>query len=359
MFGTFRTFLALAVVFEHLGPVPYVGPYAVFGFYALSGYLMTLIMHQTYGYSPKGLGRYAANRGLRIYPIYILAAALTLILVATLGEPFTRAFHTQIGWPSSTEEAIRNLTLVLSINTDTRLVPPAWALTVECTYYLLIGLGLSRSLPLTLLWFAASLSYTCYLVFGGAPFSYRYYTIPAASLPFSIGAMIYHLGARGLLERASFRGNRTLCILIAAILGNYALCVAGSRHNAVVLHFYANLALLALMVAHLSRRRSASLRALDKALGDLSYPIYLIHFQAGLIVAAMVPAHSRGEGTFLMFSLPLVLLLAWLLTRLVEKPIERIRGALRAGSARGRGLKRSDAGPVEAETSAPARGRAQ
>ena len=46
MFSAFRTLLALAVVFEHLGPTPYVGPYAAFGFDALSGYLMTCIMHE-------------------------------------------------------------------------------------------------------------------------------------------------------------------------------------------------------------------------------------------------------------------------------------------------------------------------
>jgi peptidoglycan/LPS O-acetylase OafA/YrhL len=51
MFGFFRTLLALAVVVEHLGPAHYVGPYAVFGFYVLSGYLMTLIMHETYGHT--------------------------------------------------------------------------------------------------------------------------------------------------------------------------------------------------------------------------------------------------------------------------------------------------------------------
>lgn len=45
MFGIFRTMLALVVVGEHLGPVAHVGPYAVFDFYALSGYLMTAILH--------------------------------------------------------------------------------------------------------------------------------------------------------------------------------------------------------------------------------------------------------------------------------------------------------------------------
>lgn len=41
MFGVYRTALALLVVAGHLGPLEHVGPYAVFAFYVLSGYLMT------------------------------------------------------------------------------------------------------------------------------------------------------------------------------------------------------------------------------------------------------------------------------------------------------------------------------
>ena len=62
MFGIFRTLLALAVVVDHLGGVHGMGTYAVFGFYVLSGYLMTMVLHRTYGYSISGFSRYALNR---------------------------------------------------------------------------------------------------------------------------------------------------------------------------------------------------------------------------------------------------------------------------------------------------------
>lgn len=336
MFGCFRTLLALAVVFEHLGPIHYAGPYAVFGFYVLSGFLMTFIMHETYGYTMHGLGRYVLNRWLRIFPIYWLACALSLLLVAILGEPFTRAFHENIGYPASIEEAFRNLGLVLSIHTDTRLVPPAWALTVECVYYLLIGLGLSRNFKVTLALLGASLAYTTYLAWGGASFSYRYYTVPAASLPFLTGATIYHLGNRGAFAAHWFRSNWVLIALGAGALANYAFALLGGRAGAVSLHFYLNLVVLAVLVAHLSQRRSARFHRLDKALGDLSYPIYLMHFQGALVVAALLPSLARGQGAFLTAALPIVLLLAWAMTRLIEKPIESVRSALRSGAAAGR-----------------------
>ncbi len=95
MFGTYRTFLALMVVALHLGGLS-MGGYAVFGFYVLSGYLMTLIMQNNYGYSALGFYKYALNRFLRIYPIYwvsiVFSAIWFGILVSDLPVVSTRLF---------------------------------------------------------------------------------------------------------------------------------------------------------------------------------------------------------------------------------------------------------------------------
>ncbi|MCK9259290.1 MAG: acyltransferase [Azoarcus sp.] len=329
MFGFFRTLLALAVVLEHLGPAHYIGPYAVFGFYVLSGYLMTLIVHETYGYTARGVLRYAINRWLRIFPIYYLAALISLVLVTLLGEPLTRSFHENIGLPSTMNEVARNVGLLLSIHTDTRLVPPAWALSVECAYYLMIGLGISKHFVTTMIWLLGSVLYTAYLVSGDASFSYRYYTIAAASLPFAMGAAIYHLKSRMLLPMRLLGGNRALLVLVSAVAANYLFAITGNTKAAVTLHFYANMAIMALLIIQLSGRASGKLRQLDSIVGDLSYPIYLIHFQAGLIVITLVPSLARGSIEFLLLALPVVLALAWSLSRLVEAPIDSLRSAIR------------------------------
>ena len=120
MFGIFRTLLALVVVAGHLGPVDSVGPYAVFGFYVLSGYLMTAIMRDRYGYTASGIGRYTANRLLRIYPVYLVALLLSLALVSLLGEATARAYHAQLGLQLPMREVWRNVFLVLDIDTGTR-----------------------------------------------------------------------------------------------------------------------------------------------------------------------------------------------------------------------------------------------
>lgn len=50
MFGALRLFLAILVVYTHLGP-PHgaaLGHHAVFGFYLLSGFLITRILNDLY-----------------------------------------------------------------------------------------------------------------------------------------------------------------------------------------------------------------------------------------------------------------------------------------------------------------------
>jgi len=60
MFGTLRYLLAMMVVASHFLPYeadaePF-GRYAVVIFFVLSGYLMTRVLHETYGFSNDGLG---------------------------------------------------------------------------------------------------------------------------------------------------------------------------------------------------------------------------------------------------------------------------------------------------------------
>ena len=78
MFGTYRTLLAVMVVFLHLGGMPVIGAYTVFCFYILSGYLMTFIMQKNYGYSKESVAKYALNWFLRIYPIFWIACIFSL-----------------------------------------------------------------------------------------------------------------------------------------------------------------------------------------------------------------------------------------------------------------------------------------
>ena len=71
MFGTYRILLAIMVVLLHYADVPMIGQYAVFAFFSLSGYLMTFIMQQNYGYTARGIGEHQQRNagGAELIPV--------------------------------------------------------------------------------------------------------------------------------------------------------------------------------------------------------------------------------------------------------------------------------------------------
>ena len=144
MFGLYRTLLALLVVAQHIGGIPNVGCYAVFGFYCLSGYLMTLIMHENYGFSLSGTYKYAVNRVLRIYPIYWLSVLLTLSLIWLYSPSELSDYHAAMYLPEDFVGILKNIFIFFPFRESPILTPPSWALTVELFFYVLIGLGLSQ-----------------------------------------------------------------------------------------------------------------------------------------------------------------------------------------------------------------------
>ncbi|MEJ2410726.1 MAG: hypothetical protein P8Y48_15825 [Novosphingobium sp.] len=196
MFGTYRLALALIVMMHHLLAIPVVGQYAVFSFFVISGFLMTAVMAGTYGYGTGGFLRFAANRALRLYPAYLFAVCLAICVIVLCGETFTQSYRAAMFLPRGTSAWAANLSMIfpraIPYHFVPRLLPATWALTVELTFYVLIGLGLSRTRVTSLVWLAASLIYTAAMFAAGADYYHHYALIPAGSLPFATGACIWH-----------------------------------------------------------------------------------------------------------------------------------------------------------------------
>ena len=191
MFGTIRFVLALLVVVTHVGGWVWPGMYAVFGFYVISGYLMCLVLNRRYGFSVAGFGAYCANRSLRIYPPYWIASLLSFVILANVGQAAASEFWPPWQLPNGWDAWRDNLLLVtlpLVTGGETLLIPPAWALRVELVYYLALGLGLGPSRTIAFIWFLAAVGYHAALPdTDWQGWRARYYSIPAASLPFSLG----------------------------------------------------------------------------------------------------------------------------------------------------------------------------
>jgi peptidoglycan/LPS O-acetylase OafA/YrhL len=342
MFGIWRTLLAIEVVAFHLFFVPFIGAYAVFSFFVLSGFLMTAIMQGTYGYSRGGFARYIGNRALRLYPNYWFALGVSIALVLIAGAPTVLAYHPAIALPTTFAAWAENVSMIfiniVPRDVMPRLVPLAWALTVEIVFYILIGLGISRTRGLAWLWLAASIAYVIFAQTLRHPRDaideiipiYQYSAIPAGSLPFAVGAIVWHY--RDAVKRL-LPVNAAILVVgrWALYLGIIAIYARIGWTPLVMIGNWLNIAISALIVCALFHLRPAqNIRSIDKAVGDFSYPIYLLHLQLGLVAALILfgePVSGRSFKSFAVFALGLLLtiVVGAVCARVIDPAVERLR----------------------------------
>lgn len=194
--GSLRFFLAGMVVFHHIAHFPFIGQHAVFIFFVISGYLMTLVMHKSYGYSVSGCARFWTNRILRLYPTYFVILSVSIIVFLIIPKEISREFREFMFLPESISNWAQNITMVYASwfpnSISPRISPATWALTVELFYYLMISFGVSFNRLSTWIWFCISACYTISVLALQFDFKWSYFALPAGSLSFSIGALIYH-----------------------------------------------------------------------------------------------------------------------------------------------------------------------
>lgn len=297
---------------------------------------MTLIMQTNYGYTSNGITKYAVNRFLRIYPIYWVSILVSVVLILQLGNDFTSSFHPVMYMPTDISDSLKNLFLFFPIMDTPRLTPPAWALTVEIFFYILIGLGISKNKRITLAWFTVSVIYHVIALILQVAVEYRYFTVFAASLPFSTGALIFHYRQRFADAVKHFSGAaypHLPVLAFSAVVANCLLAILSGYTDGIF--FYSNYLLCALMVVVLYDRKVLPFinRRFDNWLGDLSYPTYLIHFQVGILVVLLFSAAgielTRPDLLLMVVSVPVVLVCAWVISVCLDKPIEAIRSKVK------------------------------
>lgn len=351
MLGVLRVVLALMVMakhlFWHVGPL---GSYPVFGFYLISGYLMTLTLHQSYGYSARGRWRFAVNRFLRLYPLYWAVALLSVGIVLLIGHGDARSYHYALYLPRTAWEMVSNLLMLypswIPWHTVPRLSPPTWALSVELFFYLLMGLGISRTVRRTVVWLGLSLAYVLATFWLGLGEDQRYFPVTAASLPFAMGALLYFIAradATGWMRAVMRQACRApASLLFALFAGNCLLWSLVDSHAGRwgEVGQYLNLLLCGwLLLTLVGGGRFLSVSpALDKRLGDYSYPIYLLHWQVGMFLAwwfygGPVRGNVGQEGVLFLVSVGVVAAVSWCLLRLVEQPVQHLRQRVRAAKA--------------------------
>jgi len=366
--GLLRFILALSVFFVHtvsLYGLKLVGSsVAVQSFFVISGFYMSLILNEKY----RGPGSYylfISNRFLRILPAYWVVLALAALIIYSL-----RPFSSEDPWVSYSFEMffglldIKAQASILFSNIfllgqdilnlfriDPRtgffamtldplkasstgfppvqtffFVPPAWSLGTELLFYLLAPFVVRRKRRVIFALISASLLLRVVMFYGGyRNTSWQFQFFPTEIALFLAGALSYRLYRSGAAFFSSRYGLYATAVLVVATFAYYY--VPGVEvQGAQMKKWGYYLLLIFLMPAAFSY--TGSFKA-DRYLGDLSYPVYVVHY---VVIWFWVLMRERlfgmaDDAVLHLGLLVLTLLLSVALFHLVIKPMERFRQA--------------------------------
>jgi peptidoglycan/LPS O-acetylase OafA/YrhL len=355
--GFLRTLLALSVVLDHLGGgnADHLvgGRLAVQLFYVISGFLISYVLTATDHYQG-AVGKFYANRFLRLFPIYLAVAAMTLLAHALSGGAFFR-FYEALPFSAELFLVLSNIFIMgqdwlmfFGIEHSSLvftgsfahsevplyhglLVPQAWTLGVEMSFYLAAPfvLGSPRRL-LALL--AASLALRGVLIATGIglsdPWTYRFF--PTELALFLVGSLSHQVllpRYRAWTQKAKRLPELGTALLVAYCLVHFSIGINPTVRDGLAVLLFA--ALLPLAFLFQSRHR------LDKAIGELSYPIYICHSLVIMFFSWLLDEVNVHQP--MLFSALVItscIGFSALLNGLIADPVERLRSRLRT-DARG------------------------
>lgn len=365
--GVLRVLLALSVVIIHCDGtlstrVLVGGQFAVELFFIISGFYMALVLHEKYPEAgPQWL--FYGNRLLRLLPAYYLIIALVLIvpLVAsvTLGRavslgqmalwkshggqlspalslwmkwlhvtpiaqelPWAGHLDTNAGLvhfsPPGQNEGVINLNSFM-------LIPPAWSLSLELQFYFLAP-SLVRRHPAVL---AAILALTIWLrhLLPLLPFAtpafWNNQTLLCELGYFLMGTLSYrllrHVRSNATLHAPSKLGWIGLGVMVGLLFAYPWFPETGRRETVSVA--------LALSIPYIFQATAS--KNWDRALGELSYPLYLGHWLIMnawyALAATLSPLTNLPKFGHIGIVILLSLIFSVAIHQWVEKPIDRFR----------------------------------
>jgi len=330
MFGYLRFTLAILVMFQHVG-VPYMniypynpGVFAVTCFYMLAGFVVTHLLHKLFQSGQSALLQFYAERLLRIFPMYIFMLLLCIgfLLITDYGNPV---------W--SPMALINNL-IIIPLNYDPMwdsgilqsprytLLPTAWSLGLELQAYLLLPLIVFNRIAKIILavislavFFAADFGFIDTVMYG-------YSLLPGVFFIFILGSCIYK---RTKLPHIADRFDKLFPLVcqILCIIGVLGLYLDNSLHRFYALEVLVGTLCSVYIITHCAK----SLRkfALDKALGDLSYGIFLSQYLGIWLAYYLNPAWSINTIELFTFVLSFSIIASLAGVFLVEKRFIAIR----------------------------------
>ena len=364
--GILRLILAAAVVISHSAAISWFplvnGGVAVKLFFMVSGFYMAMVLSEKYQGLPKGRWLFYSNRFLRIFPIYWLVLAVELLVgwfapafatnggalalhgsvlrssgagafgalvgteVCLLGNEIFSLFAWLPGngldwWTTQVPpEALRGWRLVV--------MPHAWTLGCEVAFYLIAPwLNLWRSrwmavvIGVNLLAIAVLPRFTD---FKWAEVATDYWA-PLQMGFFVLGMLVWRWGKTFPHLFSGWIGRGSILLLFVALFSFERIVLVSTRGALVLLFAAAACALPALF-------KWSKTSVLDRRLGDLSFPVYLSHLLAVRFFHQQGPSwfpntNFLNSVWFPALSILSACVIAFVLTRVVELPLDRFRQA--------------------------------
>lgn len=312
--GTWRLLLAALVASSHLWSrmVQGYAAYAVWAFFVLSGYLMTFVVKHKYGFDRRGLRDFAFNRFLRIYPSYFVALIFGVVVIQWLAYNCVEGVRLNPELTMPHGLAWLNPVTLLPIFPRSGLpVAVSNALSVEIGAYFLIPL-MARSASTAWVAVIVSVVATWNLGFQPGSFADRYVLFLPCLMTFAAGSLICHYRdwlLRFVMPRVS--------VLVWLIHGGLWLKWDWFPWT---VGLYTSIILSAWVTISLTAHKSSKLDAL---LGDMSYPVYLIHTSVGALF--LIQFGYGRSFTYFAVAFAVTLVASWAMAVGLERPLHRLK----------------------------------
>ncbi len=354
-FGTFRFVLALQVAVQHMLHTVFpqawqdtligyeIGGVAVLLFFVLSGFIICEAADATYPNRPMA---FAVNRCLRIVPAYWLALLVTWIVsvwaLSTGAELSVRAHlgHAldDVGFTGAVANALAVFPggkTLLSAAATAPLLDIVWALRIEMMFYAIVAaaIGIAALTGWRFTWPLAVIAAASLIADLTGIATLQAGTFQFASY-FVLGGALYFAARPGTWRDRQIAIGFALAaaaLTVEHILAQDSVPTSTGHERyelAQLLMFAAGMAL----IFWLLRWSGGSHRAasMDRFLGDLTYPLYLMHTAALIVLSALLPDRTLAA---VLIGLALSVAAAAATTATFEPWIGRLRTRVRGQSS--------------------------